>query len=410
MSSLPRASQRKVAVAILSPTLAPYRIPVFNRLAQIPFLDLDVFFATNREHAESWTDAAAVRNFSAHLLPSRHLPVSSELGDTSALYFTPGVWHALTRGQYDVVVTLGWTTPNSAVALAHGKIYAHPVVLWEESIPHAPSRAKRVLMPFIKRYIHSFNGVLAASNACIKYMVSIGAAQDRVTLLPQVVDNSYFAARSKPFRTASPESKRALGVSTPELILFVGQLSWRKGVLTLLEAFRRLAVKNDNVSLMLVGQGPLEAELLKRRVEYGLEKRVIVHGHASQTDLPGIYGAADVFVLPSLYDTFGVVICEAMACGLPIITTPNVGAVSSIVKDGVNGIVVNPDSVDELAAALEQVQRSQAMRLEMGAASRRIIADWDLELAARNFSQAILKCLPERVGKLVEANEDCPVQ
>src|SRR5207253_5314890 len=114
----------------------------------------------------------------------------------------------------------------------------------------------------------------------------------------------------------------------------------RENVLSLLDAFRDLATARADVSLLLVGEGALRAELHARRDAYHLQDRVFIRPFVLQAILPKYYALADVFVLPSVYDTFGVVVAEAMACGLPIVTTPTVGATSSIVVDNENGLLV----------------------------------------------------------------------
>jgi glycosyltransferase involved in cell wall biosynthesis len=299
----------------------------------------------------------------------------------------------LNRGRFAVVVSLGWTIPNTVLALLNAKIHKRKIVLWDESIPHLPGRIKRLLMPLLRRYFAAFDAYLAASDACVEYMIGMGARRERIILMPQVADNAYFGSESARYREHRDSVKQELGVQTKYLFLFVGQLIPRKGVLTLLDAFRQVAADRSDVSLMFVGEGALRQELLARRRAYGLESRVLVCEYAPQVVLPKYYAAADVFCLASVYDTFGAVVSEAMACGLPVVTTKNVGATSNIVRDGVNGFVVDADRAESLAVALARLIGDDTLRAAMAVESRRIISDWSVERAAANFAKCIEMCL-----------------
>jgi glycosyltransferase involved in cell wall biosynthesis len=106
-------------------------------------------------------------------------------------------------------------------------------------------------------------------------------------------------------------------------------------------------------------------------------------------NLVDYYLAADVFVLPTLDDVWGFVINEAMVCGLPVITTRNAGASSDLVKDGVNGYVVEPGSSHQLFCALKKITDDEERARLMGKASRDIIKGYSYEKSARGFQSAI---------------------
>jgi len=380
-------SDKRLRVLILHPGLAPYRVILFQQLCRLPGVQVHLVFDSSVAlNSKAQLDALPC-DYS--LLRGHVFRVNNQWGDKAGVYLAPSLWQLLGQQPYDVLVTLGWTNLNSLVALAHSKLHRRRVVLWDESIMHPPVRLKRWLMPLLKRYFGAFDGYFAASNACIEYMVSMGAARERVWLMPQIADNDFFANGSARYRPVRDDVKRELGIHTPYLILFVGQLIPRKGVLTLLDAFRDIASLRNDVSLMLVGKGPLREELRARGVAYGLQERFFIQDYASQTLLPKYYALADVFVLPSLYDAFGVVVSEAMACGLPIVTTYTVGATSNIVQDGVNGFIVPPQQPKPLAEALLKIIGDDARRASMSAESRRIIAGWNVDVSAQNF----LRCM-----------------
>lgn len=395
-------SPERKRVTLFFHGIAPYRVPVFERFAQLPGIQVTV---VSRDRNFAWLEAHGYPlNFEHAGLDGQIFHLTNRWSERTGLSWTPSLWSYLNQHPYDVLVTLGWTMPDSILALLHAKLHRRPIILWEDSVTHPTGRFKRLLMPLLKQYIRMYDAYVAASSGCIQYLVEMGAPRERITLVPLVADNDFFQHESARHRTLQAVLKQKLHVQTRYLILFVGQLIPRKGVVPLLEAFQRVAKVRDDVSLMFVGAGRLRQEILNRRAAYGLQDRIFVENFASQDVLPMYYGLADVFVLPSVYDAFGVVVCEAMASGLPVIATRMVGATSNIVQNGVNGFVIEPGVVQPLADALLKILQDDRLRAAMGKESLRIIAEWNVELAARNFMACLSLCLNHPALPLVQAS------
>jgi glycosyltransferase involved in cell wall biosynthesis len=150
-------------------------------------------------------------------------------------------------------------------------------------------------------------------------------------------------------------------------MLFVGRLVYYKGLEVLLEAMRRC-----HGSLVIAGEGPLEATLRSIVSANGLARRVQFAGRVSDADLPALYRACDVFVLPSIAKTeaFGVVQIEAMAAGRPVVSTNLPTGVPWVNQDGVSGLVVPAGDPAALGAALERLLNDDALRLRLGERAR----------------------------------------
>ncbi|HVQ16585.1 MAG TPA: glycosyltransferase [Vicinamibacterales bacterium] len=182
-----------------------------------------------------------------------------------------------------------------------------------------------------------------------------------------------FGVRLERFRQLTPE-QRALAehlkqtVAGPR-VLFVGRFVYYKGVDLLVDAMAR-----STGTLILAGDGPLEPAIRARVAAHGIESRVIFAGRVSDEQLPAYYDAADVFVLPSVAKTeaFGIVQVEAMAAGLPVISTSLKTGVPWVNQHNVSGIVVEPGSADALAQALKYLATDPDLRsrLARGAAAR----------------------------------------
>ena len=157
--------------------------------------------------------------------------------------------------------------------------------------------------------------------------------------------------------------------TTPLTFLFCGQMIARKGIDLLLAAFDRLVATGANVQLLLVGR---EADLPKfmQAVSTAARERIRYEGFKAPESLPEYFGRSDVFVLPSRHDGWGVVVNQALAAGLPVITSDAVGAGLDLVENGVNGMRVAANDVDALYRALETVASNPETAARWGQNSR----------------------------------------
>lgn len=387
---------RTANIAIVAVLLAPYRITLLNRLGTLAGLRVTAVLSESDWRFQNQSVGLEEARFPYRVFKRYKFDYHNPRADRTSLGISPKSLLHLLREGYDVVVGFGWTSPDTVLALLIAKWRRLPVVLWDTSIPHPPGRLKQFLMPLVRRMIAAYDGYFVPSTPAAEYFISMGASAADMTLIPQVIDNAAFARAAEREGTQRAEHKAALGITTPQVILFVGQLTARKGLDVLLDAFHRVSARNPAVSLLLVGEGPMQPGLTARAHTLGLEQRVFFSGYVPRAALPRFYTLSDVFVLPSWYDTFGVVVLEAMACGLPVITTSSVGAARDLIRQGENGFVVEYGDAAGLASALEQVFSSETRRAAMGDTSRKIIAGWNLDLAAKNFEQAIWALLRKR--------------
>ena len=183
----------------------------------------------------------------------------------------------------------------------------------------------------------------------------------RLSVIPYGVDSTLF--------TPEPEGTPATAPLRFN-ILYVGQIGQAKGIRYLLDAYR--SVRRAEMSLTLVGQFVGD-----RRVwddERGLFRHI---PHVARRDLPPIYRAASVMVFPTLFEGMGMVVLEAMACGVPVVVT-RCGP-DQVVRDEVDGIVVPPGDTDALAGAIERLYSDADLRLRLGRSAREqaVAHGWD---------------------------------
>ncbi len=189
-----------------------------------------------------------------------------------------------------------------------------------------------------------------------------GVDPARITVLPPGVDVTRFAPRPRAQALAQAGLDPAF-----RWLLFVGRLDPVKGLETLLQALARMRPRLPHVRLAIVGgEGPHPAAGLRQRVQaLGLTEAVFFAGPQPHEALPAFYAAADVVVMPSYYETFGLVALEAMACGTPVVAS-DVGGLAHLVRHGQTGCLVPPQDPDALAATLTLLLDAPAFRRRLG--------------------------------------------
>ena len=182
------------------------------------------------------------------------------------------------------------------------------------------------------------------------------------------------------------------------VLLFVGQINWKKNILRILEAAALLRKKNPRFKLVLAGQGPDEDAIMKKANELGLQEQLVLTGMISDTaTLDALYACADLFVFPSLYDTFSLVIREAAAMGTPSVSVVGSAAAESI-QDGSNGYLCE-DSAGSLYQVLKTVLEDPVKSKGIGEEAKKTIpVSWEdvIAKAAARYENLVSKyiCKP----------------
>jgi glycosyltransferase involved in cell wall biosynthesis len=212
-----------------------------------------------------------------------------------------------------------------------------------------------------------------------------------ISTAPNAVANMIFESRAHEFR-AQAALERQSRTLPPRYLLFVGRLVPEKGIDDLMHAYEALdgSLKSE-LSLVIVGDGPLRRDLKSRAAQLA-RGSVKIAGFVQRDELAAYYAFAEMFVFPTYTDTWGLVVNEAMACGLPVIASSAAGCVADLVLDGWNGRVVNRGRVPELAAAISQLAKDPELRTMMGCRSREIISRYSPECCAAGMALAALNC------------------
>ena len=183
-------------------------------------------------------------------------------------------------------------------------------------------------------------------------------------------------------------ARQELGITRGRVLVYCGQFIERKGLRYLLDAFAMVKREYEDVALALIGYGPQRSTLLERTARLGVSDVHIVD-HVEVHEMPAMYALADIFVLPSLEETWGLVANEAMACGLPVILTDRVGSSVDLVRDGQNGYIVPAADPASIADSCLRLLRDPMLLERQSKCSLEHIQRFTPERAAEAFAEAV---------------------
>jgi glycosyltransferase involved in cell wall biosynthesis len=378
-----------------------YQAPLLRRIAMEKGLDLTVLFLSDvstREHRDPGFGRDIA--WDVELLDGYKSKVLRAWGDRDTFGFwrpfTVGVEGEIRRGEYDVVWLHGYAHHAQLRAWLAAARGGMKVLLRGES--HRTSSDRSPLMTAVKRQVLSrlFRGVdgfLAIGSANRDYYLNHGVPPNKVFLMPYAVDNARFQAAATPERRNQIAAELGLTAGRP-VILFASKLQPRKRPWDLWEAYTRLSPNGDDEPspyLIFVGEGRQRAEIeaAARRRQW---KSVRFVGFQNQTQLPGYYAAADVLVLSSEREPWGLVVNEAMNAATAVIVSDQVGSAADLVTDGENGYVISAGDVDALTDRLRRITSDPALAKSMGEKSLRRVSQWNFDADVRGLREALAGC------------------
>lgn len=216
------------------------------------------------------------------------------------------------------------------------------------------------------------------------YYKKMGLKDSQILFAPHAIDDKKFIKNDEQDLVEASIQKNNLNIpSHHTTFIYVGKFEYRKNLQTLIKA--KLKLNDLPCSLILVGSGPDEA-ILKGMAKSDVNIHFI--DFVNQAKIPSIYKMADVFVLPSVSETWGLGINEAMDCGLAIIASDKVGSAIDLVKN--NGFIFETGNSDELSAKMKILVQDKMILAKFKKESRNLIKDWSLNTLIATFEQVLL--------------------
>lgn len=388
----------KYRLAILASHVIQYQAPLYRMLAAHPEIDLTVYYCSSdgaREYFDR--DMGANVTWNVSLLDGynhRFLRNFSPFGKATRFfrYIHPSIVSFLRSERPDaLLLMLGWGDLTSWLAIAACRLAGIPLMLNGDSssVPRVTGLGAAVRDRVLRALFRRAAAFLVTGTRNADYYLHYGANARLFFPMPFAADNDRFRLSSELSREERMRIRSEWSADEDTVVfLFSGKLIPRKNPDHLLRALRQMrSCKCARVVFM--GDGVLRQELEASAQRDALPVSFL--GFVNQADMPAIYGAADVLVLPSSYEPRGIVVNEAMASGMTAIVSDRVGSVGEgdLLVDGETGFVVPLGDVDALAARFDALASDRELLRRLKQASRTRIASWSYEADVEGILDAL---------------------
>jgi len=379
--------KKRVAIVVGAPT--PYRDPLFERLARSADYDIQALYCRDHQPNQGW-------RLDAPHYPARYLRNLAPAGWHGRLLIggiNPGLRRELRAFRPDAVIVYGYNTATTLLAILWAGKHHIPVLMRSDSNLLDEQGKPPLLLAFKRLFLrwltNRVSGFLSVGTLNSRYWLRYGAKPERIFLARYAVDNDYFRSQAARYGTSRAQIREENAWRQRYLLLYVGRLIPVKGVDVLIEAFRRISQVRADIGLLIVGEGPERRALEKQAQD---SPQVFFLGFRDWNQLPKFYAAADLFVLPSLREMWGLVVNEAMASGLPVIATRKVGSARDLIVEGENGYLVPENDPGALASAIDRACESEQRLLLLGEKARCTVQNWNYDSTLAGFHKALSRC------------------
>jgi glycosyltransferase involved in cell wall biosynthesis len=372
-------------ILLISNTPTPYRLPLFSevcrQLSAAGYESLVVFLAGEYKRRK-WKISEKF-DFPHIVLEDPRVQLTQEKMVSLSFSLIP----VLYRQRPSLIITAGFSFASMLVC-SYSILTRTPYVLWSGEIDGEVKKFRWLRRLVRMLLIRRAASLVAYGTEAESYLSSF--KQDATIFKAwNTVDTTFFSKEHDKLSKQKDEIFRELGLSAESVhILTVGYLVHRKGVDILLEAVGRMS--NRNFVLHVVGDGPERQKLESLKNQLNLEGRVFFWGYKQNSELPRFYAVADVFVFTTRFDIWGLVLEEAMACGLPVVASSRAGATVDLVKDKENGFIVDPEDVEGVSELIERLICDRNLRETFGKKSKvRILEQFSIQHSAAAFTDVV---------------------
>lgn len=378
-------------LAIITTHPIQYNAPIFKLLTERGKIDTKVFY-TWEQAREKVYDV----NFKREIKWDIPLLEGYDFTFVKNVAKQPGSHHfkgidnpaliaEVQRFKPDAVLVFGWAFKSHLSLLRNFKGKVPLLFRGDSTALNDHHFAKKLLRKLFLSWVYKhIDKALYVGKRNKEYYIEFGLRNDQLIYAPHAIDNNRFS--KSPDIEIKVDWRSQLNISEDDtVLLFAGKLEPRKNPMILINAFKRLGVKN--MHLVMVGNGELEQEIKSSSLGF---RNIHFVDFQNQKSMPSIYKLADIFVLPSKSETWGLAVNEAMACGKPVLLSDKCGCAVDLVEEGVNGYTFQSENVEDLLKKLELLSKKIRKDLAlMGEVSYAKIQNWSFESICSSIESAI---------------------
>ena len=371
-----KIKREKILIIYVEPTT--YINALVKTMAKEDKYELDIYYLSFNKSQAWYSSSEAIK-----LLPN------------NIFKYLIFIIYKFSKNNYKLLHLAGWGEFKLIIALILAKIFRVPATLEsdtpykEKNISNLKSIKRALIYPIILSLPDFY---LPGGSSQKKHLIKHGISKEKIIKANMTVDIEkiiiYISSlNSKKINTIKSQFKVS---PNSKIILFVGRLEFNKGIDILINTFLDLNKEIEDLILIIVGEGSLNIDLKRKYYEY---QNIIFPGRLAENYLLDLYAIAYLFVLPSRFEPWGLVINEAMASSLPVITSSNVGCNDDLVEEGVNGYIVNTDKKNLLKDKMEIIIKNKYLQKSMAKESLKKIKKWTIKNETLNIFTAWDKVL-----------------
>jgi len=367
-----------IKITIIHNIISPYKTLLFNELASI-CQNLTILYMAETENNRDWAVRKDLLKFPYNIL------FKGSLDSVNQLRVAVRTWKWLDILRPDVLIIGGYDHIACWATLLWARMHKKKIIFWSSS---NEDDHKRVFYKesVKKHFIKKCNAYNVYGTKSRDYLLRLGAKKDRIFILGNNTDNSFYYNETMTWREKRNILSQGYGIP-PNNFLYIGRFSPEKNIFHLLDAYKRIR-NNNNWGLILVGNG-LQKTDIEDYINKNHIRNVFMPGFKQKDDIPRFFAVSDVLILPSISETWGLVVNEAMAAGLPVLVSKKCGCYPDIVKDNVNGFGFDPYDGTELYDLMKEIVDSRYDLRHMGEMSLELIREYTPRTAANVVAETI---------------------
>ena len=371
----------KLAILVSHPI--QYQCPFFKMLVQEANIDLTVLFCSDWG-LKTYHDEKFGQSFKWDIplldgYKYKFLKNISPLPNVSTFFglINREIIDELKNNKYDVIWIHGWSNFTNWIAIITAFKLNIPILMrGETNLLQELALVKNFIKKLIlKALFNKISGFLSIGIYNTQFYKAYGIPVKKIFFVPYTVNNEFFISKADELIPRKLELKEKYGIPKDlSVILFSGKLIDNKKPVDLLKAYE-IVSKEIKAALVYAGDGELRDEMEHYIKTHNL-KNVYLMGFKNQMELPEFYAIADIFVLPSRFEPWGLVVNEAMCFSLPVIVSDQVGAGGDLVKGEKNGYIFPAGDIKALSNFLKDLLKDETKQLKFGQNSKEIINKW----------------------------------
>ena len=392
---------KKYYLGILTTHPIQYYVPWYKALAEHPEINLRVFYC-HRQTPEGQAQAGfgvpfdwdipLLEGYDYQFLKNKaHNPNVFTFSGCD----TPEIKEIIRQNSFDAFIIHGWYVKSFWQAMRTCWQTKTPIMVRGDSqLSTKRSLLKRLLKyPFYRWFIPRFDAYLVVGKRAREYYLHYGAEEKKMFFVPHAVDNKFFVSHCLSLEPNRESLRKQWGIPEDSIVfLFAGKLIPKKRPHDFLKALEVTRVNSSQIFGLIVGDGPLCSELETYSRKANLPVKFT--GFLNQNEMPKAYTVSNALILPSDGgETWGLVVNEAMACGLPAIVSDQVGCVPDLIRPGETGEIFPCGDVERLAEKLTVLSPNRENLEVMGRNSQKLIKNYSISNAVNGTLKAIRNVL-----------------